>query len=134
MSDNHSPKSNPREYFEGKIVAAIEPAEVDAVVKELTSAGFVSAEIDVIGAADVADTESPLDRPGFGGFMGRLLMSMGADLRALERMQEEIADGHVLVVVPVTGEDTKNQFLDVLSHHGGHSMMYFGRWTITPVG
>jgi hypothetical protein len=126
---------NQQGYPEGSVVCAIDPGSVDAAMAALAAAGFPADEIDIVRPGDVQELESPLDRPGLGGFIGRILLSLGGDLNELERMRRELVAGHVLLTVPVADDDASKQRLTAtLQQHGGHAITYFGRWSITSLG
>jgi hypothetical protein len=122
-------------YPVGSVVSAVEPGVLDAVMTALSAAGFPADTIDIVRPEDVQGIETPLDRPGLGGFLGRLILSLGGDLNEMERMRRELAAGHVLITVPVEDDDAAKQRLTaILQQHGGHSIIYFGRWSITALG
>lgn len=116
---------------EGKVIAAVAPSAVDAAMTALEAAGFAADQIDLVTPADLEHLESPLDRPGFGGLVGRFVLSLGDDLDEIEAMREELAAGDVLIGVQVEGHEAVLQVRDILLEHGGHGIIHFGRWTIT---
>jgi hypothetical protein len=116
---------------QGKVIGAVEPVQVEATTAALVAAGFPAVQIDVVTADALAEIEAPLDRPGIGGLVGRFLLSMGDDLDELERFRDELEVGHVLVGVPAQGDEAVHRVRDILREHGGHGIVYYGRWTIT---
>ena len=130
MTDTTTPEARSPQYPEGKVIGAVEPAAVDAVRESLISAGFAADQIDVVTAADVEDLDVPPDR----SLMSRFLTSVSYQHQELERMRQELRGGHVLVAVPVEGDDAMHRVRGILLANGGHEIQYFGRWTITTLG
>lgn len=131
---NRTPENAPvrrrKPYPRHKIVAALERAETDGVVEELGNAGFARDRIDIFTAEDVRELDEPIGGSGLRGFLTRLNLSLGADLDEFERSELELSSGHALVLVEVHGGAEHERAYDVLRRHGGHSMRYYGRWTI----
>ena len=123
-----------RRYPEGRVIGALAPTVVESVTVAVTTAKIPADQIDVITAADTEGPLTPLNRAGVAGFAGRFLLSLGDDLDELERAGQELAFGHVIVTVPVEGEDELHRVYAVLRDHGGHALTHFGRWTITSLG
>ena len=117
-------------YPRHMMVAALEPAELDSVVADLTVAGFAPERIDVVTAEDMETLAEPIGGSGLRGFLRRLNLSLGADLDEFERAGRELAFGHPLVFVEVHGDEEHDRAYDVLRRRGGHDIRYFGRWTI----
>ena len=116
---------------EGMVIGAFEPSTVAAVKAALVAAGIPADQIDVMTPEDIDELEAPLTRPGIKGLVGRLLLSLGDELDELERARQELSVGHVLIGVPVMGDDRVHQVRDIMREHGGHAIIRFGRWTIT---
>jgi len=116
---------------EGKIIGAFEPSALDTLIPALVEAGFAEATIDVVTAEDMPHLDAPVDRQGFAGAIARFLFSLGDELEELEQMREELRAGHVLVGVPVDGEDATRRVRTIMREEGGHGIVSFGRWTVT---
>jgi hypothetical protein len=114
-----------------KIVAAVARDEADPVVAALTDAGFARDRIEVITADDASGLEPPVGGSGIRGFLARFNLSLGDDLDEIDIAREELTYGDALVMVPVHDNAERDRARAVLREHGGHSMRYFGRWTIT---
>lgn len=135
---DHSPghsSSTPSEYQPSyplhKVVAAVEPDKLDQVSAALTAAGLDGDRIEIVTAEDGPPTDEPIGGSGLRGFLARLGLSLGDDLDAIEQAQSELREGHALILVTVHGDAERAQVHDILREHGGHSMRYFGHWTIT---
>jgi hypothetical protein len=115
------------------VVGAMDAEAVSLVTAALTEAGFAEDQIQIMTAADVEGMESPLDRTGIRGLVGRFLLSLGDDLDEVEQMRQELAAGHVLVFVPVEGDEERERVRGIFRDHGGHSIRHYGHWTITPL-
>ena len=114
-----------------KVVAAVEPDKVEQVAAALAAAGLEKDRIEIVTADDAMPSEEPIGGPGLRGFFARVGLSLGDDLDALEQAREELSQGHVLVLVAVHDDAERTRVHDILREHGGHSMRYFGHWTIT---
>lgn len=132
-SPDRSPSASTRDhpkYPLHKIVAAVAPAATDAVVAALVDAGFARDLIGVVTAEDVTGLDEPVGGSGFRGFLTRLNLSLGDDLDGIERARQELKYGDTLILVMVDGDAEQDRAHAVLRQHGGHSMRYFGQWTI----
>jgi hypothetical protein len=118
------------EYPLHRVVAAIDRSDIDAVVDALTDAGFARDGIEVVTADDVPDFDELVGGSGVRGFLRRLNLSIGDDLDDIEHARDELEYGHALVLVPVRDDAERDRAHAILHEHGGHSMRYFGRWTI----
>jgi len=117
---------------EGKIIGAFEPAAIDKLIPALVENGFAEDTIDVVTPDDIPHLNAPIDRQGFTGTIARFVFSLGDELNELEQMRNELASGHVLVGVPVEGEEATQRVRTIMREQGGHGIVSFGRWTITP--
>jgi hypothetical protein len=115
----------------GKVIGAVPPEAVESATAALMAAGFVADELEVVTADHLDEFETPLEQPGPGGVLSRFLLSLGDDLDELEKARQELAAGHVLIGVRVEGMENIRRARDILFEHGGHSIIHFGRWTIT---
>lgn len=115
------------------IVAAMTRSEADKVAVALDQAGFERDRIEVVLAEDVPELGEPIGGLGFHRVWTWLLLSLGDDLDELEQARRELMQGHALIQVLVHGNDEQERVRTILSQHGGHAMVYFGRWTITPI-
>jgi hypothetical protein len=114
-----------------KVVAAVDPARLDQVAAALATAGLDGDRVEIVTAADAPPSDEPIGGSGLRGFVARLGLSLGDDLDALQQAQSELRQGHALVLVAVHGDAERMRVHDILREHGGHSMRYFGHWTIT---
>lgn len=114
-----------------KVVAAVEPARVEQVVAALATAGLDGDRVEMVTAADVPQLDEPVGGTGLRGFIARLGLSMGDNLDAIEQARSELSQGHVLIFVAVHDDAERTHVQEILREHGGHSMRYFGHWTIT---
>jgi hypothetical protein len=116
---------------EGKIIGAFEPSALDTLIPALVEAGFAEDTIDIVTAEDMPHLDAPIDRQGFAGAIARFLFSLGDELEELEQMRNELRAGHVLVGVPVHGDEATHRVQAVMREQGGHGIISFGRWTVT---
>ena len=116
---------------EGKIVGAFEPSALDTLIPALVEAGIEEDTIDVVTAEDIPQLDAPIDRQGFAGAIARFFFTLGDELNELEQMREELRSGHILVGVPVHGDDATHRIRAIMRERGGHGIISFGRWTVT---
>lgn len=116
---------------EGKIVGAFAPSALDTLIPALVEAGLAEDTIDVVTAEDMPHLDAPIDRHGFAGAIARFLFSLGDELDELEQMRNELRAGHVLVGVPVHGDEATHRVQAIMREQGGHGIISFGRWTVT---
>ena len=114
-----------------KVVAAVEPTRVQQAAAALAAAGLDGDRVEIVTAADIPALDEPIGGTGLRGFFERLGLSLGDDLDALQQARSELSQGHVLVFVAVSDDAERDRVHDLLREHGGHSMRYFGNWTIT---
>ena len=113
-----------------KIAAAIDPDRVEELHAALATAGMDGDRVDVVTADDDIAPDEPVGGPGLPGFFARLGLRLGGDLDAMTQARFELSQGHVLVLVAVNNDAERDQVREILRDHGGHSMRYFGHWTI----
>lgn len=114
-----------------KVVAAADPAMLDQITSALTAAGLAGDNIEIVRPDDAVALDEPIGGSGIRGFVERLGLSLGENLDSLELARRELRQGHALVLVSVRDDAERTLVHDVLLEHGGHSMRYFGHWTIT---
>ena len=114
-----------------RLVAAVEPANVDAIISALAAAGVDPKDVEIITTDEAFEQEEPIGGSGIRGFLERLGLSLGDDLDALEQARAELRQGHVLLCIAVHDDAERMRVHEILLEHGGHSMRYFGHWTIT---
>ena len=118
-----------------RVIGAVDPAVVGAVLGDLTAAGFAADSIDVVmGEAAAQRLHATLDRPGLRGLLNRISLSLGADLEVIQETEQELEAGHSLIVVPVEGDAAKERARDILLAHDGHFIHHFGRWSVERLG
>jgi hypothetical protein len=113
------------------VIGAFAPDAVELVTAALVAAGFAADQVDLMTADDLQNLDTPINRPGLTGSLGRFLLSLGDDLDELEKARQELASGHVLVGVPAMGSESIHRVRDAMREHGGHGITHFGRWAIT---
>ena len=114
-----------------KVVAALDPGRVEQVAAALADAGLDGDRVEIVSATDDVQSEEPVGGSGIRGFIERLGLSLGDDLDALQQARSELRQGHALMLVAVHNDAERMRVHDILLEHGGHSMRYFGHWTIT---
>ena len=120
-----------RPYPLHKVVAALDPAALDQVTAALTAAGLEKDRVEIVTAADAPPADEPIGGSGLRGVFARFGLSLGDNLDAIEQARSELNRGHLLVFVAVHDDAERERVHDILRDHGGHSMRYFGHWTIT---
>ena len=126
-----APASHHRGYPLHKVVAAMEPGQVEDVVRALGDAGFDDDAIEIVTTEDMSNWSEPVGGRGVRGILTRLGLSAGGDYDTLEQARQELAFGHSIIMVMVDGGEEQDRVHAILREHGGHAMSFFGRWTIT---
>jgi hypothetical protein len=135
MQAMNASDDGPLSYPEGRVSGAVEGAAADAVVADLTAAGFPADTIGgMAGAEDARRFRDLHDAGGTWGLVKRIALSMGSDLDLARRAEQELLAGNALVEVVVDGDDAKDRVREILLRHGGHFVNYFDRWTIETLG
>jgi hypothetical protein len=73
------------------------------------------------------------DEPGLGAVLKKLAAIYGDELRIIERLDRELANGKTLVAVRAE-EDQKPSVVELIKAYGGESVWHFGQWTFEKVG
>jgi hypothetical protein len=69
-------------------------------------------------------------RSGIAGRLLRLFQGGAFETDVLRVHEQALNDGHHVVFVPVRGDDTRRKVTEILRAAGGHSLLYFGTWSI----
>lgn len=112
-------------------VVSIFGDEADDAVNALVQNGY-----DVVvlkGDEGRKDLEPTGDEPGLGAALKKLAAIYGDELRIIERLDRELADGKTLVAVRAE-EEQKPSVVELIKAHGGESVWHFGQWTFEKVG
>ncbi len=117
------------EYPTNRVVGAVDQAVLGAVVPDLIAAGFAPIGI-LAGEVGLRRLGETAGGSGIVGFLRRFSKSTGGELDYIRLAEQELRDGHALVDIEVDGDDEKERARDVLVRHGGHSIVYFGQWTL----
>jgi hypothetical protein len=116
---------------DGKVIGALAPASVDAVIAALVAAGYSADHIDTVTGEELEHIETPHNDNRLLGLFERFLLSMGEDLAAMEELRAAALDGAILIGVPVVGDESMHRAGRILLEHGAREVTHFGRWTIT---
>ena len=119
----------PLDYPANRVIAAVAPESLGAVVPALIDAGFAPIGI-LAGEAGLRRLAATGGDSGVAGLFRRFRMSMGGDLDHVAQARRELEHGHALVDVEVDGDEAKTRARDVFVQHGGHFITYFSPWTI----
>jgi hypothetical protein len=118
-------------YPTNRLLGVIDdPAEAAAALADLKAAGVLDRDLEILRGEESADR---MDGTGeVSGWLGRLrrafdftLMDQLVDFAAYERA---LRDGRAVVMVHVHGDAPKEAAHQVLKHHGGHFINYYGRF------
>lgn len=112
-------------------VVSIFGDEADEAVNALVQNGY-----DVVvlkGDKGRKALEPTGDEPGLGAALKKLAATYGDELRIIERLDRELADGKTLVAVRAE-EEQKPSVVELIKAHGGESVWHFGQWTFEKVG
>jgi hypothetical protein len=135
MTDPGAPQTSnasgagPLEYPTNRVLAAVNPKKLNALVPALVDAGFAPIGI-LAGQAGLRRLRQTSGDTGISGLLRRFQMSVGGDLDYVARAQQDLEQGLALVDVEVEGDEGKERARDVLQEHGGQRITYFRPWTI----
>jgi hypothetical protein len=110
------------------------PDEVAAAVEELVQAGFDRDEIFVLCGPKGAERLDVSGRHhGLHGRVYRFVERIGDEREMLLRSRDHLAAGGFVLTVPADDSD-KTTAAHVLSQHGAHGMVHFGKLHWEPLG
>ncbi len=104
------------------------PENVKETIDDLKVKGVHEKDIEVIcnsGQIDFSGEES-----GWWGRIVRSLQHLGSEGRYLDRYEQELKDGNMLLIVAAHGDGEKQKVKEILYSNGGHRLTYFGNWII----
>ena len=133
---NHDEHSlEPIRYPRQNVVAIIDtPQQVEDAVNELTAGGFLESEIGIGSGADLADRmRETTGRSGFTAMAMRFSEALGVPNDESEmkgEYEQAMRNGRFVVAVLAPTSERKQRALDILSSHGAHDAVYFGRFLI----
>lgn len=104
------------------------PDNVKETIQDLKHSGFHDNEIEVICSAGQIDFSG--EDHGFLGRIVRSLQHLSAEGKYLDRYEEDLSEGRMLLTVTAKDAETKAMAKDILQSHGGYRLTYFGNWLI----
>lgn len=129
-----SPSSSRPGYPLHRLVAALAPESLELATAALAAAGLGPDRVNIVTPADVSDLDNPVGGTGFRALLTRFGLSLGDEFDYIEEAQQELRDGHTLVMVLVHNDGERDQAEELLRTHGGHTRRYFGRWRVWSYG
>lgn len=105
-----------------------DPNSIKNALNQLKLQGFKETDIEVINNAGQIDFSG--EEHGFWGRIVRSLQHLGTEGRYLDRYEQELKDGHLVLTVTAKNLETKQKVKDILQSNGGHRLTYFGNWVI----
>jgi len=117
--------------FDDTVIAVLDtkPAVSDAI-EGLAREGF---EYEVIQGEEGREHLDPTGEEGVVATVKRLISAFGDQYRILEQLDDELAEGKIVVSVK-TEPDEAAEAVKILQDHGGHFIWKLGTWTFTPIG
>lgn len=134
-TDHHADANEPIRYPANHVVGVIDTKEqVDALVPDLTTAGFADADIAVHSGIDSAEAlDENTGRSGLANLAMRLAETLGLEnneMEQKERYEHALRDGKFVVLVAASDEEHKDRAFAVLEAHAAHTVSFHGRFTI----
>jgi hypothetical protein len=125
----------PTQYTEGRTIGIVDTVDqLKAAIEALTSSGFLRSEIEVLyGEAAAERLDATTGRTGLADLAMRLVAALGLptdETIMKEHYEQALREGHFLVLVLTPTEERKALAVRVLAQHGGHSVIFLGRFTI----
>lgn len=118
----------------GKVIGIIDDAgEVTAAVRDLTAAGFMAREIELLTNEEGAQW---IDRTGEGSDV--LVHIIGSTEKPqhyydapgiVRRIEQALKGSHYGIGVGANDSEQRERVRDILKSHGGHFINYYGYWT-----
>ena len=117
--------------FDDTVVAILdrEPEAADAV-EGLREAGY---EVEVIIGEEGKEHLDPSGEEGVMATVKRLIDAFGDQYRVLDRLNDELDKGNVVISVESRPDDA-DEAVRILRDHGGEYIWKFGTWTFTRIG
>lgn len=118
--------------FENTVVAILdrEPA-VRRASEGLAESGF---EFEILTGEEGRDHIDPAFDDGLMGTVRRLVKVFGDQHRIIDRLDDALDEGKIVVSVEIEGEEGPTEAISILRDHGGHYIWKPGDWTFTPIG
>lgn len=115
-------------YPTRKVVGVVDTApQLSGVLQALSEAGISRDAIKVFSGDEGIRTIDPKGiYHGLAGRLIRVVQSLGEELEHMTRYEEELRDGHFLVVVSTPDERSKQAAYQAFRDHGGHYVDYYG--------
>jgi hypothetical protein len=110
-------------------VLGSEPETEDAI-SGLAAAGY---EYEVLSGEPGRRHLRSGENGGVVAILRRIAAVFGDEHRVLDRLDEALSAGALVVSVTTQPEDAARA-VEILRHHGGHYVWKFGEWTFTSVG
>lgn len=122
----------PLRYPSHQVVGIIDTAEdMQAAVDALTAAGFDQDRLQVLcGFGGLQRLDADGSRRGLLGRLVRVVENFGPEREQIREIERELREGHFGVGIQVADERTKRDAARILSEHSGHSVYYYGEWSI----
>lgn len=135
QSRHNEAGAEPIRYPTHNVVGVLDTAsELLAAVNDLTSGGFLESEINVAHGPDSADrVDATTGRGGITGLAIRVAQSLGLQNEESEfknHYEDAMRGGRYVIRVAAPSEERKDLATEILKRHGGHSVAYYGKYTI----
>jgi uncharacterized protein (DUF302 family) len=119
-------------YPAHKILSVFDRAEnLQDALDELKRSGFQEREIEVITNPEQIDFSG--EEHGFWGRFVRSIQHYSSEGKYLDRYEQELNDGHLLLTVVARNAETREKAREILQRRGGHRLTYFGNWVIESI-
>lgn len=114
-----------------KVVSVFEDHDkVEAAVAELQAANFAANDIEAFcGIEEAQQVDFQGTKHGVWDHLIRSFQHV-ADRTFLEPYERHLAAGHCMIMVKVTNNAQKNKAAEILHHHTGEKVNYFGLLTV----
>jgi hypothetical protein len=119
-------------YPKHRIVAIIpDEPQIDTALKDLDGAGLDVSSVHVLsGPTGARLLDRSGKRNGFAARLLRLFQGGAFETDVLRVHEQALNDGHHVIFVPVSGDDIRRKVIEILRAADGHSLLYFGTWSV----
>lgn len=126
----HTEQMSEKHDFDNTVVAILDerPIVRDAV-ESLSAAGY---EFEVLAGEEGRQHLDPDKGTSWAGKIQDLLTTFGDQQRIVERLDEALEEGKLVVSVDIADQEPADA-IGILKDHGGRYIWRLGTWTFTPI-
>ena len=119
-------------YPTNRVAGTIDdPADAHAAIEALIEAGYKLEEIDVLYGEEGMRRLDPTGKEhGLLARFQRTVLQYNEERKYLNHHEADIRAGHFVIMVLAEEPERRETVKEILQSHGGHFIVFFGRWTM----